>query len=35
MEKVIERFLKYISYDTKSDPQNGEKKNPLVKANGI
>ena len=31
MEKVIERFLKYISYDTKSDPQNGEKEKPSSK----
>lgn len=28
MEKVTERFLKYITYDTKSDPENGENFKP-------
>ena len=28
MEKITQRFLKYISYDTKSDPENGENQKP-------
>ncbi|WP_297281103.1 peptidase T [uncultured Anaerococcus sp.] len=31
MEKITERFLKYISFDTKSDPENGENEKPSTK----
>ena len=31
MDKITERFLKYISFDTKSDPNNGEKEKPSSK----
>lgn len=31
MDKITERFLKYISFDTKSDPNNGEIEKPSSK----
>lgn len=31
MDKITERFLKYISFDTKSDPDNGEIEKPSSK----
>ncbi len=31
MDKITERFLKYISFDTKSNPQNGENEKPSSK----
>jgi peptidase T len=31
MEKVVERFLKYVAYDTKSNPENSDKVKPSSK----
>lgn len=31
MDKIIDRFLKYVSIDTKSDPENGEIEKPSTK----